>query len=60
MYQININKLTHGNNMRWESSRIILPIHRERINQHRKELLKREKLILDEQQVTEFAQIIAE
>ncbi|WP_139125183.1 YolD-like family protein [Bacillus solimangrovi] len=46
--------------MRWESSRIILPIHRERINQHRKELLKREKLILDEQQVTEFAQIIAE
>lgn len=43
------NKLSPDSNILWESSRMILPEHRERLIQHRKELNKRTKPERDEQ-----------
>ncbi|WP_188453815.1 YolD-like family protein [Virgibacillus oceani] len=45
-----MNKLTPGSNMMWESSRMMLPEHVQRIREHQKEMLKKTKPILDEQQ----------
>ncbi|WP_099157254.1 YolD-like family protein [Virgibacillus ndiopensis] len=44
------NKLTPGLNLMWESTRMMLPEHKQRIREHQKELLKKTKPILDEQQ----------
>lgn len=45
-----MNKLTPGSNMMWESSRMMLPEHKARIRKHQKDLQKKEKPILDDQQ----------
>lgn len=54
------NKLTPGSNLLWESSRMMLPEHKEVLQRHQKELNKRIKPILDEQQVELVSQSIAE
>ena len=48
-----INKLTEGRNLLWESSRMILPEHKEKIRSRRDEARRggrRERPALDEQQ----------
>ncbi|MGM8214042.1 YolD-like family protein [Bacillaceae bacterium W0354] len=45
------NKLTKGHNLMWESSRMMLPEHKEVIREHQKKLTKKEKPLLDEQEV---------
>ncbi|MGY0691849.1 YolD-like family protein [Virgibacillus sp. FSP13] len=57
---MNPNKLTPGRNVMWESSRMMLPEHKARIRQHQKELTKRTKPILDEQQIELFSQMISD
>lgn len=57
---MNPNKLTAGHNLMWESSRMMLPEHKLRIREHQKELQKRTKPILDEQQITLFSQMISD
>ncbi|MEN1969075.1 YolD-like family protein [Lentibacillus sp. N15] len=54
------NKLTPGQNLMWESSRMMLPEHKARIRQHQKELTKRTKPMIDEQQMTLFSQTISD
>lgn len=54
------NKLTLGSNLLWESSRMMLPEHKEVLQHHRKELNKRTKPILDEQQIELFSHNIWE
>ncbi|WP_010649697.1 YolD-like family protein [Oceanobacillus massiliensis] len=55
-----LNKLTPGSNLLWESSRMMLPEHKEVLQQHQKELHKRKKPILDEQQIELFSHSIGE
>ncbi|WP_106497326.1 YolD-like family protein [Lentibacillus sp. Marseille-P4043] len=57
---MNPNKLTPGRNLMWESSRMMLPEHKARIRQHQKELTKRTKPILDEQQIELFSGMISD
>lgn len=45
------NKLTRGHNLIWESSRMMLPEHKELLRQHQKELNIKKKPILDEQEI---------
>ncbi|WP_052398650.1 YolD-like family protein [Geomicrobium sp. JCM 19039] len=52
------NKLTPGSNMRWESSRMILPEWREAWLDHQKDHKKVAKPVLDEQQWDEFALVL--
>lgn len=52
------NKLTPGSNMRWESSRMMLPEHKERILQRKREQHRKDRPILDEQEVTEISSAI--
>lgn len=54
------NKLTPGHNLMWESSRMMLPEHKEQILQHQKELEKKTKPIMDEQQAEIFSHILFE
>ena len=52
------NKLTEGSNVLWESSRMILPEHKERINQRRREVMGRgepKKPRLSEYEMEELA-----
>ncbi len=49
-----MNKLTKGSNMRWESSRMMLPEHKEQIIDHHNEKRKVVKPILDETQLQEI------
>ena len=49
------NKLTPGSNMRWESSRMILPEHREMWLRHQKEDRMKFRPLWDEQQLEEFS-----
>ena len=58
-----VNKLTPGSNLLWESSRMILPEHKERILSHRDEVRRggrRERPVLDEQEAELIASAIAE
>lgn len=50
------NKLTPGYNIMWESSRMMLPEHKEVLRQHQQRLLKRDKPLLDEQQLVVLSQ----
>jgi len=53
-----MNKLTDGSNMLWKSSRMILPGHKERINQWRRETMGKtepKKPKLDEWELEELA-----
>lgn len=45
-----MNKLTSGGNMIWESSRMIMPQHKDAAQQQRREETKRRRLELDEQE----------
>lgn len=58
-----VNKLTDRNNMLWESSRMILPEHKERIRSRRDEARrggKRGRPELDEQRLEELQAAINE
>lgn len=44
------NKLTKGSNMRWESSRMILPEHVQALREHLRDLEKVARPLLDEQE----------
>lgn len=48
---MNPNKLTQGHNLIWESSRMMLPEHKELLQQHQKQLVKKTKPILDQQEI---------
>ncbi|GEL76087.1 YolD-like family protein [Tenuibacillus multivorans] len=54
------NKLTHGHNLMWESSRMMLPEHKELLRQHQKEIIRKEKPRFDEQEVECLEQQIHE
>ncbi|MEK3887735.1 YolD-like family protein [Bacillus sp. FSL K6-3431] len=49
-----INKLTPGYNLRWESSRMVLPEHKEQILSHGIDKEKIKRPILDEYQFEEI------
>lgn len=53
-----MNKLSKGSNLLWESSRIILPEHREAIIEHRKKQKQQPRPELDPQQYEEIERII--
>lgn len=44
------NKLTPGSNMFWESSRMILPEHKEAFVEHAREIGKKDRIYLDDQE----------
>lgn len=52
------NKLTPGSNLMWESSRMMLPEHKEKIRQHQHEQKLNTKPVLDEQRLEEFAGLV--
>lgn len=52
------NMLSPGSNMRWESSRMMLPEHVEALRARKYEQLKVEKPALDEQQIQDFEMLI--
>lgn len=54
------NKLSEGSNLLWESSRMILPEHRELIQQSYEELNDVKKPILAEDKLEEIERIIIE
>lgn len=54
------NKLTAGHNLMWESSRMMLPEHVERILDWKQEDERHPQPIIDEQQWEEYNQIIQE
>ncbi|MGC4378231.1 YolD-like family protein [Fictibacillus sp. Mic-4] len=54
------NKLTPGYNLMWESSRMMLPEHREMLIWQKEEMKKVEKPVIDEQRLREFEEIILE
>lgn len=49
-----INKLTPNSNLRWESSRMMLPEHVEAINRHNIDKLRIKQPVLDEQEIEEI------
>ena len=55
-----VNKLTPGANLLWESSRMMLPEHKEAIARHRRELQRKEKPVLDEQRLIELSHVLSE
>ncbi|MFT8320147.1 MAG: YolD-like family protein [Bacillus sp. (in: firmicutes)] len=52
------NKMTPGYNLMWESSRMMLPEHKQVLQRHQKELTKKTKPIMDEQQIALFSMYI--
>src|SRR5690554_5643228 len=52
------NKLTVGSNLRWESSRMMLPEHVETILEHNRIIKGRKQPELDEQEVAAFIRLI--
>lgn len=55
-----INKLTPHKNLLWESSRMMLPEHKEAILQHRRKQTESVKPQLDEQRLDELSKIMTE
>ncbi|MBB6451356.1 hypothetical protein HNR44_003363 [Geomicrobium halophilum] len=55
-----MNKLTPGSNMRWESSRMILPEHREQWLCYREQQQKVARPLLDEQRWSEIEWVLRE
>lgn len=49
-----MNKLSKGSNMMWESSRIIIPEHREAYLEMIKDNKRKERPVLDEQEIEEI------
>ncbi|MFC0299898.1 YolD-like family protein [Virgibacillus soli] len=60
MLKVKPNKLTPGLNLLWESSRMMLPEHKEVLQRHQKELDKRIIPLFDEQQNELFSHVIVE
>ena len=54
------SKLTQGHNLRWESSRMMLPEHVDMLNELAVERTKVDKPIIDDQQKQEFAQAMSD
>ncbi|NBI28168.1 YolD-like family protein [Chengkuizengella marina] len=54
------NKLTPGSNMMWEASRMILPEHKERINDYQKERDIKMKPELAEEEVSIISQQLSD
>ena len=54
------NKLTHGHNLMWESSRMMLPEHVEVINQHHERKKDVEKPILSDDQLEDIQRTVQE
>lgn len=54
------NKLTPGSNLRWESSRMILPEHREQWLHHQKKQPKQKKPELDPQRWEELEWLLGD
>ncbi|WP_163536604.1 YolD-like family protein [Gracilibacillus sp. YIM 98692] len=54
------NKLTPGSNLLWESSRMMLPEHKQVLQRHQKELNQKSKPTLDEQQMDLLSQMISD
>jgi hypothetical protein len=55
---VKANKLTRGSNLRWESTRMMLPEHREEIIKHRSELHIQSRPILDDQELQEISSAV--
>lgn len=55
-----ISKLSKGHNLRWESSRMMLPEHVTELNKSRLNNTKSKKPIIDEQQWNEFSLVFTE
>jgi hypothetical protein len=55
-----MNKLTPNSNLRWESSKMMLPEHVEAINKHNFDKLRIEQPVLDEQEIEEIGRKIGE
>ncbi|MFO1442893.1 YolD-like family protein [Bacillus sp. Bva_UNVM-123] len=53
-----VNKLSKGHNLRWESSRMMLPEHVEQFIQYRRDNGKITKPILDEQKIEEINDVL--
>lgn len=53
-----IDKLTPRFNLRWESSRLMLPEHRKALSEHNEEKKKVEKPMLDEQELQEIGLVV--
>lgn len=54
------NKLTPGSNLMWESSRMMLPEHKNRLVEHRHELQRRERIELDESELERIGKMMAQ
>ncbi|NDI34657.1 YolD-like family protein [Chengkuizengella sediminis] len=54
------NKLTPGSNMMWEASRMILPEHKERINDYQYERDRKTKPVLVEEEVNIISQQLSD
>lgn len=54
-----MSELRRGN-LLWESSRMVLPEHRERMLERRKNLKRKAKPILDEQRLKELSETVSE
>ncbi|MFS1513407.1 YolD-like family protein [Chengkuizengella sp. SCS-71B] len=54
------NKLTPGSNMLWESSRMMLPEHKERINDYQQELNRKSKPELAEEEVNVISEQLSD
>jgi hypothetical protein len=54
------NKLTNGSNLRWESSRMMLPEHVEVINRHAIDIKRIRQPILDEQEIEVISRKLGE
>lgn len=55
-----MNELTPGTNMLWESSRMMLPQHREASINRQKEEMRRKRVELDNQEREQIARFISE
>jgi hypothetical protein len=55
---VKANKLTRGSNLRWESTRMMLPEHREEIIKHRSELHIQSRPMLDDQELQEISSAV--
>jgi hypothetical protein len=55
-----MNKLSPNGNLRWESSRMMLPEHVEALNRHKVDKLRIEQPVLDEQEIEEIGRRLGE
>lgn len=53
-----MNKLTQGSNMIWESSRMIMPQHKEAAVRQQREELRKQRMQLDNQEKEQIARFI--